>query len=175
MEGSLEDKASYQAGHENVVTSPISNETLLVKERGSIEKRRVPKLLLKIPVCEPLHNLLVAPLLEQGGLPLSRDDDGVTLVGNTTIRQKDLPQLHRMSLRHKQVCGFKICISMHSIQKSLSAFRHQFVRTLTDARMLQSTTMELQTYIDTGLPCLVVATCEYPHWRCVLQRCGHLP
>jgi hypothetical protein len=48
--------------HENVVTSPIYNENILVKqEPGSIEKRRLPKLLLEIPVRE-LHNLLVAPI-----------------------------------------------------------------------------------------------------------------
>jgi hypothetical protein len=54
-----------------VVTSPIYNETILVKqEPGSSEKRRVPKLLLETPVWE-LHNLLVAPV-EQGGLPEGR-------------------------------------------------------------------------------------------------------
>jgi hypothetical protein len=178
--------------HENVVTSPIFNETILVKEPGSIEKRRVPKLLLEIPVRE-LHNLLVAPL-EQGGLPQCRDDDGKILVGDTTLRQiikKDLPQLRRMSLRHKQMCGCEICISMHSIQKSLNAFRHRLVRTLTCAGTLQPTE-NIQTYIDTVLPsgdcwhekprhaikeiqCPTVETCGYPHWHCVLQRCVVCP
>ena len=52
--------------HENVVTWPIYNETILVKKPGCIEKQRVPKLLLEIPVWE-LHNLLLA-CLDQGGL-----------------------------------------------------------------------------------------------------------
>jgi hypothetical protein len=69
--------------HEHVVTSPICNETLLVKKQGSIEKQRVPKLLIEITVRE-LHNLLVAPL-EHGGLPQSRDEDGIIIVGDTTL------------------------------------------------------------------------------------------
>jgi hypothetical protein len=72
------------------------NEKLLVKRQVSIE--------IEIPVRE-LHNLLVAPL-EHGGLPQSRDEDGIISVGDTTLRQiikKDLPQLRRMSLRHKQM------------------------------------------------------------------------
>jgi hypothetical protein len=78
--------------HENVVTSPIYNETILVKEPGSNEKRRMPKLLLEIPVRE-LHNLLVAPL-DQGGLSQSRDADVKIIVSHTTLRRiikKDLP------------------------------------------------------------------------------------
>jgi hypothetical protein len=111
MEGSLEDNASSQAGHcaldsesYNVVMSAIYNQRLQVKEQGSIKKTQEPKLLLEIPVCE-LHNLLVAPL-EQGGLPQTRDEDGIILVGNTTLEhvmKKDLPQLHHMSLRHKKM------------------------------------------------------------------------
>jgi hypothetical protein len=80
--------------HENVVTSPIYNETLLVKRPGSGEKHRVPKLLLEIPVRE-LHNLLVAPI-DQGGLSQSRDSEGKIVVSDTTLRRiirKDLPQL----------------------------------------------------------------------------------
>jgi hypothetical protein len=99
--------------HENVATSPICNETILAKEPGSNEKRRVPKLLLEVPVRE-LHNLLVAPL-DQGGLSQSRDADGKIIVSDTTLRRimkKDLPHLCHMSLRHKQMCGCKIHMSM---------------------------------------------------------------
>jgi hypothetical protein len=71
--------------HENVVTSPIYNETLLVKKQGSIKKHHVPKLLLEVPIRE-LHNLLVASL-EHGGLLQSRDEDGIIIVGDTTLRQ----------------------------------------------------------------------------------------
>jgi hypothetical protein len=86
------------------------------------------------------------------------------------------------------MCGCEICISVHSIQKSLNAFRHRFMRTLTGAGTLQPT-MEHQTYIDTVLPCgdcwhekprhvikeIQCASCGYPHWRCVLQRCAVCP
>jgi hypothetical protein len=178
--------------HENVVTSPIYNETILVKEPGSNEKRRVPKLLLEVPVRE-LHNLLVAPL-DQGGLSQSRDADGKIIVSDTTLRRiikKDLPQLRRMSLRHKQMCGCEICMSMHSMQKSLNAFRKRFVRTLTSDGTIEPTEA-IQTYTDNVLPngeswhekprhaikeiqCPVVAICGYPHMKCVLQRCVLCP
>jgi len=68
---------SWVHQHENVVTSPIYSKTLLVKRPGSIEKQRVPKLLLEIPVRE-LHNLLVAPI-DQGGLAQSRDEEKKSL------------------------------------------------------------------------------------------------
>jgi hypothetical protein len=82
--------------HENVVTLPIYNKTLLVKRPGSGEKHRVSKLLLEIPVRE-LHNLLVAPI-DQGGLSQSRDSEGKILVSDTSLRRiirKDLPQLQQ--------------------------------------------------------------------------------
>jgi hypothetical protein len=138
--------------HDNVVTSPIYNETIRVKEPGSAKKMTRAKALLEISVQE-LHNLLVAPV-DLGGFPQSRDADGKILVSDTTLRQiikRDLPQLHRMSLRHKQMCGCKICISMHFIQKSLNVFCQRFVRTLMEAATLQST-KEIQTYKDTVLP-----------------------
>ena len=176
--------------HENVVTSPIYNETILVNNPVSNEKQRVPKLLLEIPVRE-LHNLLVAPLA-QGGLSQSRDTDGKIVVSDTTLRRiikRDLPQLRRMSMRHKQMCGCEICISMHSMHKSLNAFRQRLVRTLTVAKPLEAA---IQTYVDTVLPngqswhekarhaikevqCPAVAPCGYPHMKCVLQRCVLCP
>jgi hypothetical protein len=179
--------------HENVVTSPIYNETILVKEPGSSEKCRVPKLLLEIPVPE-LHNLPVAPL-HQGGLSQSRDDDGKIIVSNTTLRRiikRDLPQLRRMSMRHKQMCRCEICMSTHSMDKSLNGFRQRLVRTLTVSGT-QQPTEAIQSYmINTVLPngeswhemprhatkeiqCPAVAKCGYPHMKCVLQRCVVCP
>jgi hypothetical protein len=167
------------------VTSSIHNETILVKEPGSNKKRRVPKLLLEVPVRE-LHNLLVAPP-DQVGLSQSRAAAGKIIVSDTTLRRiakKDLPQLRRMSLRH--MCGCEIRMSMHSMQKSLNAFRKRFVCTLTSDGMTLKSTEAVQTCTNNVLPngeswyerprhaikemqCPVVATCGCPK-VCALFR-----
>ena len=81
--------------HENAIHSPIFNDTLLVKIPGStLPKRRIGKLLLEIPVRD-LHNHLVSPL-EEGGLPQSRNEDGIVMVSDTALRRiikEDIPQL----------------------------------------------------------------------------------
>ena len=184
---------SWVRQHENVVTSPIYSETLQVKRPGSSEKHRVPKLLLEIPVRE-LHNLLVAPTY-QGGLAQSRDEENKILCSDTTLRRiirRDLPELRRMSLRHKQMCGCEICISMHSLHKSLNGFRQRLVRTSTMPDETPEQSERIEAYKDTVLPngeswhekarqaikeiqCPAVANCGYPHWKCVLQRCTVCP
>ena len=145
---------SWVRQHGNVATLPIYSETLLVKGPGSSEKHRVPKLLLEIPVRE-LHNLLLAPT-DQGGLAQSRDEENKILCSDTTLRRiirRDLPELRRMSLRHKQMCGCEICISMHSLHKSLNGFRQRLVRTLTipETQQTPERTQQIQTYKDTVL------------------------
>jgi hypothetical protein len=139
---------TWIGNHENVVTSPICNETILAKQPGSNKKHRVPKLLLEIPVRE-LHNPLVAPL-DQGGLPQCRDANGNVIVSDTSLQQiikKDVPQLRRMCVQFKQMCGCKICMSMHSMHKSLNAFCQRLVHTAV-AGTLQPTE-DMQTCTDT--------------------------
>ncbi len=51
-----------------MLSRPQYIETLLVKEQGSVKKRRMSGLLPEILIPELLHNLLILPL-EQGGLP----------------------------------------------------------------------------------------------------------
>jgi len=108
------------------------------------------------------------------------------------IIRRELPEMRRMSLQHKQMCGCEICVSMHSLHKSLNGFRHRLVRTLTMPDKTPEQSKQIQTYKDTVLPngeswhkkarqaikqiqCPAVATCGYPHWRCVLQRCPVCP
>jgi hypothetical protein len=64
---------------ENVIPSPLLNETILVKAPGSRQKRRVTKLLLEIPVRE-LHNKMLSELAE------TRDTAGKALVSDTSLR-----------------------------------------------------------------------------------------
>jgi hypothetical protein len=109
--------------HEHVVNSPIYNETLLIKDPGTSEKRRVAKLLLEIPVRE-LHCNLVAPV-QEGGLAESRDLAGSIIISDSNLRiiiKESIPQLRRMSSRHKQRCGCGTCIIVSSLQISLNGF-----------------------------------------------------
>ena len=80
--------------HEHVVNSPIYNETLLIKDPVTSEKRRVAKLLLEIPVWE-LHNNLVAPV-QEGGLAESQDSTGSIIISDMNLQiiiKESLPQL----------------------------------------------------------------------------------
>jgi hypothetical protein len=65
--------------------------------------------------------------------------------------KRDLLQLHRMSLRHKQMCRCEICISIHSLHKSLNGFRQRLAHSLTIPGT-QEQTKRIQTYKDTMLP-----------------------
>jgi hypothetical protein len=68
--------------HEHVVESPLFGDTILKKDRETGEKRRVPKLLLEIPVRE-LHNSLVS----DGGLEAAIDaSTGKAVISNTALR-----------------------------------------------------------------------------------------
>jgi hypothetical protein len=86
-------------------------------------KKCVAKMLLEIPVWE-LHNNLVAPV-EEGGLAESQESTGAIIISDTNSRvliKESMPQLQRMSSRHKQMCGYETCNIMSSLQKSLNGF-----------------------------------------------------
>jgi hypothetical protein len=175
--------------HDHVVNSPIYNETILVTTPENSEKIRVPKLLIEIPIRELHCNLVEAP--EKGGLLESRDAAGNIIVSDTTLRKiikEDLPQLRRMSNRHKLMCGCEICIGMSSIQRSLNAFRRRECKKISAATEV---TIDNQQYLDRVLPggnelhekprhalkeiLCPELDCGFPHWNCVLRECAHCP
>jgi hypothetical protein len=175
--------------HDHVVNSPIYNETILVTDPETSEKCRVSKLLIEIPIRELHCNLVEA--CEKGGLLESRDDKGRIIVSDTTLRKiikEDLPQLRRMSSRHKLMCGCEICVGVGTIQRSLNAFRRRECKKISAAAEV---TVENQYYLDRVLPggndwhekprqalqemqCPDLH-CGFPHWNCVVRDCSECP
>jgi hypothetical protein len=89
-------------GHPQVIQSPITNDTLLLRDRETGVVTRVPKLLLEIPIRE-LHNDLIASP-ESGGLAEARDAKGDVIISDSMLRCLLPPQLRKMTERHKQMC-----------------------------------------------------------------------
>lgn len=192
--------SDWVKNHPNVIHSPIANDTLLVKVLGEEQKRRVGKLLLEIPVRE-LHCLMMATL-EEGGLAMARDENGKSIISDTTLRniiKYDIPQLKKATDRHKQMCGCETCITIASHQKSLNAWRFRCLRSL-EAKIktacdgseerhnasLAKQDYKSHVFTETGEPihpkprhalesimCKPL-DCGYNHWNCVLRRLSNL-
>jgi hypothetical protein len=114
--------------HQNVIHSPIANDSLLIKLPGMAGKSRVGKLLLETPVRE-LHNQMVA----EDGLKEAQNGAGQVLISDTTLRKtinERLPQLRCLTARHKQMRGCETCSTMSSNHKSLIGFCQRFLREL---------------------------------------------
>ena len=108
---------NWVESHTDVIQSPIVNDTLLIKNRLGV-KTPVPKLLLRIPVHE-LHNDMIKPVSE-GGFALAQNPEGKVIISDTSLRKHLPPQLHRMSDRHKQMCGCEPCSQGRSLAQSHS-------------------------------------------------------
>jgi hypothetical protein len=71
--------------HPNVRPSPVTRDTLLVKNKVSGEKERVGKLLLEIHVRES-HNDMLLPV-NKGGFAGAFDENGSIIISDTTLRK----------------------------------------------------------------------------------------
>jgi hypothetical protein len=126
-----EKMVSWVTNHENVIHSPIANDTLLIKSTvaGVTQKMRVGKLLCEFLVRE-LHKSMVGPV-EEGGLEDARNSEGKVVVSNLTlcsIMTEDLLELRCSTERYKQMCGRKTCLTITAHQKSLNAWRSRQLR-----------------------------------------------
>jgi hypothetical protein len=111
-----------------VQESPIANDALLHPNPVTGKKERVPKLLLQIPICELHRNLL--KLVEEGGLPEARDENGRALISDTALWSMMPEQLPRATERHKQMCGCEVCIMVRSLQLTLNAWQKPHINKL---------------------------------------------
>ena len=182
--------------HPRVVNSPITRDTLLVKNPETKQKERVGKLLLEIDVRE-LHNDLIELPVEKGGkgggLAEARDSNGKIIISDTSLRYLLPPQLKRMTEKHKQMCGCEVCLIGDSHQKTLNAFRVRHKRDLRAAADTPWRAFDAHVYqpsLDDDPPrpwhakvsdalecvqCSPIIQCGLPHWSCVLRRCGKCP
>ena len=99
---------SWITRHPQVVQSPISNDGLKVMFDDQTEPQLVPKLLLQVSVRE-IHNIVVSDPID-GGLKDARDEYGIIIISDSTLSSLLPPQLKRMSLRYKVMCGCECCI-----------------------------------------------------------------
>ena len=83
--------------------SPIANGCIKVSIDGHSEPQLVPKLLLQFYIQE-LHNIIVIPP-EEGLRKDSRDADNNIIISDSTIRTILPPQIKKVSVRYKVVCG----------------------------------------------------------------------
>ena len=116
--------------HPNVVESPITNETLLVRNLVTGQKERVNKLLLQISIRE-LHNDMLLPP-DEGGFKEAWDETGKVRISDTAMRALLPEQARKMTPRHKQMCGCEVCIQIRLHQIDLNAWRHRKLKLLTE-------------------------------------------
>jgi hypothetical protein len=184
--------------HPNVRPSPITRDTLLVKNKVTGEKERVGKLLLEIPVRE-LHNDMLLPV-NKGGFAGAFDENGSVIISDTTLRKLLPKELRPATETHKQLCGCELCITVASLQKTLNAFRLRSLKVMKERSVLARASRsslpavrKLQEYsasvenLDetlkqkkaadalTLITCPNVADTEFPPWNCVLGNCPMCP
>ena len=83
--------------HQQVVQSQISNDCLKVVLYDQTEPQLVPKFLLQVSIRE-IHNILVSDPNDDG-LKDARDEDGNSIISDSTLRPLLPPQLKQMSSR----------------------------------------------------------------------------
>ena len=99
--------------HPQVVESPIPNDCLKVMLDYQTESQLVPKFLFQVSVREPNISLVSDP--NDGGLKDARDEDGKTIISDSTLRSLLPPQLKQSYARYKVMSGCECCISTKSI------------------------------------------------------------
>jgi hypothetical protein len=175
--------------HPSVVPSPISKDTLLVRNPDTGVKERVGKLLLEISVRE-LHNDL---LDDKKGLKEARNEKGEVLISDTALRYLLPKQIRKMTACHKQMCGCETCITVRSLQESLNSYRARQLREMKKDLLegLRSKN-EVEEYEAAVFPnniawhskpqlaideimCKPVNGFEHRSWNCVLKRCPNCP
>eukprot|EP00978_Attheya_sp_CCMP212_P017892 scaffold48234_cov60-Attheya_sp.AAC.6 len=177
----------------NVRQSPISRDTLIIKDAETGVKRSVPKLLLECSVRQ-LHNELIVPP-DQGGLLGARHhESNDVIISDTMLRSLVPPELRPIPDHHKIMCGCTICNTSKYLQTSLNVWRHKHMkhmeiqanvsRSRSKATLLEAYT----TYADFVFPnneplhprcenaadsvlCGPTTECSLPNWKCVLRQC----
>ena len=67
-----------------------------------------------------------------GGIKDARDENGKTIISDSTLRSLLPPQLKQMSARYKIMCGCECYISAKSIHSSLISWRDRYLKKLND-------------------------------------------
>eukprot|EP00978_Attheya_sp_CCMP212_P030587 scaffold112901_cov35-Attheya_sp.AAC.1 len=179
----------------NVRQSPITRDTLIIKDVDTGVKRSVPKLLLECSMHQlHKHNEMIAPP-DQGGLQGARHHtSNAVIISDTMLRSLVPPELRPVTVRHKIMCGCTICNTSKYLQTSLNAWRrkqmkHMEVQANASRSRSKATLLEAYTsYADFVFPdneprhphcenaadsvlCPPTTAYSLPKWKCVLRQC----
>ena len=94
------------------------------------EPQLVPKLLLRVSVNE-LHNSLVSDT-NNGGIKFSSYEDDNIIISDFTLRSLLSPQLKKMYVRYKIMCGCECCIYDKIIHSSLLSWCDMYLGKIKD-------------------------------------------
>jgi hypothetical protein len=111
----------------NVRQSPITRDTLLIKDVETGVKRRVPKLLLECSMRQ-LHNELIATPDKGGLLGARHEETNDVIISDTMLRSLVPPELRPMTDSHKIMCGCTTCNTSKYLQTSLNAWRRKHMK-----------------------------------------------
>ena len=118
----IEHPHEWIGNHPQVLNSPISDDTLLVPDHKKPGKKfGVSKLLLQVSICE-IHNDLIYESIIYLLKKAIDESSGKILVSDTALRSLMPNNARKMTDRYKQMCGFKICVIICSIQESLNNY-----------------------------------------------------
>lgn len=152
--------------HPLIVASPISTDTVWIMGDDG-EKVRVPKLLCQIPLAH-----LYAEFRDKHVFDAEARPDGVH-VGERSFLYLLPPQLRRMTDRHKEMCGCRYCVEMHSCHASLCAWQTREAELPPSRQGAPAPPCIYPKPADVVAACLCAPHPELgqPHWKCVLGRC----
>ena len=183
MQRSLRDKlVQWILSHEDVVQSSLGSDTIHVFNPITNQREPVTKLLLQCSVRE-LHDDLIGP--PPKGLPCVYDSKTKKLlVSESTLRAMLPPQLRRMSVSQKEICGCECCISTKLLHQALLHFRsnNKSLRSISHLDTLLDAATNVQS--ESSKLChtrpsdiIQVITCAPVHntmynWQCILDRCN---
>ena len=131
-EKALEELHKWIKAHPDVVESPCSNDTILVKGVDG-KKTPVTKLLLQCSYVK-LHNDMIKSPAE-GGFAGARNSSGKVIISDSALRLNKPKNLKPMTNRHKQMCGCETCIVSKQLLLTLNKWRRRhIVRLENDSR-----------------------------------------
>ena len=94
-------------------------------------------MLLQVSVRE-LHNSLVSDP-NDGDIKDARDEDGKTIISDSTLRSLFPPQIKQMSAHYKIMCACECSISAKSIHSSFLSWRDRYLKnSMIKAKMLKA-------------------------------------
>ena len=175
--------------HPEIINSPISNDTILIRNpTNANEKIRVGKLLRNISIRELHNDLMAEPPL---GLKEALDQKGNCLISDTSLNSLMPPNVKKMSNKYKMMCGCEICILVKGMQNDLNAYRLLLLRKFENkngkkAKMkakaykkyVYDNDEHLHVHPKKALLCIQCPPIEnfnVPHMGCIIRTCEKCP